>query len=54
MIRYCVHCDGSINEAAERGRRFDPDRWVWHEQHEREIPQGRLLQSPSPAQEREQ
>lgn len=43
LIRYCVHCDGSLNEASERGRPFMPDRWVGHWPHERHVPQGELI-----------
>lgn len=43
LIRYCVLCDGSLNEARERGRPFRADRWVWHRRHERLANPGPLL-----------
>ena len=34
LIRYCVLCDGSINQAKARGYGFRPDRWRWHRRHD--------------------
>lgn len=47
LIRYCIHCDGSINEMRERDRLFPGDRRIFHRQHERHLPRDGQVQGPA-------
>src|SRR4051794_28277451 len=58
LITYCARCDGSLNEARERGRPFRADRWRFHRKHERAfndehgaaplLPERRRVRAPKP------